>query len=82
MKQLLLLTVLALLPLALSANTENSSHEHISEQIAEIKPPRIGVSSAAVAKVKSPFIYLKTVKTKSGKKVTVIEKKKESSFLR
>ncbi len=76
MKKLLLLTISTLFPLALIANTELSSHEVISEQIAEIKPPRLGVSSVAVAKVNSPFIYLKTIKTKSGKKVTVLEKKR------
>jgi len=72
MKKLLLSV---LLPLTISANTLNSSHETIKTQIEEIKPPRSGVSNKQIVKVKSPFLYLKTVK-RNGKKVTVIAEKK------
>ena len=73
MKKLILIT---LVPLAVFANIANSSHETISTQIKEIKPPRIGVSNREIAKVKSPFLYMKTVTTKSGKKRRIIEAKK------
>ena len=76
MKKLL---ILSLLPLALLGSTTNSSHELISQQIAEIKPARVGVSNRAVDRVRSPFIYLKTI-TKHGKKVTVVEEKKRIKF--
>ncbi len=72
MKKLLLSV---LLPLTISANTLNSSHETIKTQIEEIKPPRSGVSNKQIVKVKSPFLYMKTVK-RNGKKVTIIEEKK------
>ncbi len=73
MKKLLFV---ALLPLAVYADPISASHEIINTQIEEIKPPRVGVSNRAIAKVKSPFLYLKTIKTKSGKTRTVIEAKK------
>ncbi len=73
MKKLLFM---ALLPLAVYADPISASHEIINTQIEEIKPPRVGVSNRAIAKVKSPFLYLKTIKTKSGKTRTVIEAKK------
>jgi len=73
MKKLLFV---ALLPLAVYADPISASHETINTQIEEIKPPRVGVSNREIAKVKSPFLYLKTVKTKSGKTRTVIEAKK------
>jgi len=76
MKKLLLLSIIPMLALSVSANT---SHETITTQIAEIKPPRIGVKRSAVSKVRSPFIYMKTVK-KNGKRVTVIEHKKRIKF--
>jgi len=76
MKKLL---VLSLFPLAVFAGTSMNSHETISQQIAEIKPARAGVSSRAVSRVKSPFIYLKTI-TKRGKKVTVVEEKRRIKF--
>ena len=66
MKKLLLLSLLPLLPIALAANT--ISHEVIDKQITEIKPPRKGVSSADVLRVKSPFILLR--ESKSGAKAT------------
>ncbi len=80
MKKLLLLSISSLLPLAVWADTQTASHELISRQIAEIKPPRVGVSNTAVSRVRSPFIYLKTVKSKDGKKVTMVEKKKSVKF--
>ena len=62
-----------MIPMALSANTESSSHSLINTQIEEIKPPRTGVKASAVLKTKSPFILLNT--TKSGKKVYAAKKK-------
>ena len=73
MKKLLFV---ALLPLAVYADPISASHENINTQIEEIKPPRVGVSNRAIAKVKSPFLYLKTIKTKNGKTRTVLEVKK------
>jgi len=78
MKNLLLLSIIPLLALSVSANT-NTSHETISTQIAEIKPDRVGVKRSVVSKVRSPFIYMKTVK-RNGKEVTVIEAKKRIKF--
>ena len=80
MKKILLLTIIPLLALTLSANSESVAHETISKQIDEIKPPRVGIKRGAVAKVRSPFIYLKTVKTKNGKKTTVVDAKKRIRF--
>ena len=79
MKKLLLISLVPLLPLALSAVTLANSHETIAQQIAEIKPARIGVSNRAVNSVRSPFIYMKTI-TKHGKKVTVVQEKKRIKF--
>jgi len=78
MKKLLLLSMIPLLALSVSANA-NASHETISAQIAEIKPARIGVKRSLVSKVRSPFIYMKTV-NRNGKKITVIEAKKRIKF--
>ena len=78
MRNLLLLSMIPLLALSVSANS-NTSHETISTQIAEIKPARVGVKRSLVSKVSSPFIYMKTVK-RNGKKVTVIEAKKRIKF--
>lgn len=72
MKKSLLLSLLPLLPIALVANTAN--HETINKQITEIKPPRKGVSSVDVLRVKSPFILL--YKSKDGVKATYTVKKK------
>jgi len=44
----------------------------VDEQIEAIKPPRVGVTSNNIAKIKPPFVFLynKKIKTKSFKKRT------------
>ena len=74
MKKLLLISIVSLLPLLASANTESASHAQINKQIQEIKPPRIGVKATDVLRTKSPFILYKT--GKDGKKKTYAAKKK------
>jgi hypothetical protein len=71
MKKLLLLSLLPLIPVSLIADTAN--HVTINKQIIEIKPPRKGVSSVDVLRVKSPFILLH--KTKDGVKTTYAVKR-------
>ena len=73
MKKLLILSIISLLPMALSANAESDSHKLINTQIQEIKPARTGVKSSDVLKTKSPFILLNT--TKGGKKVYAAKKR-------
>lgn len=71
MKKLLLLSLLPLIPVSLVANS--ADHETINKQIIEIKPPRKGVSSVDVLRVKSPFILLR--KGKGGAKTTYAVKR-------
>jgi len=77
MKKLLLLSILPLLPMALFASVQdvNASHEMITKQIAEIKPPRKGVSSVDVARVQSPFLLLKSEKKEKKKKKRLYKKR-------
>jgi hypothetical protein len=77
MKKLLLLSILPLLPITLCANVEggNTIHETINKQIAEIKPPRKGVSSVDVARVQSPFLLLKSEKKEKKKKKRLYKKR-------
>ena len=85
MKKLLILTIVSLVPMVMTANSEAPSevvaassstpnHELINKQIQEIKPPRTGVKAADVLNTKSPFILLKT--GKDGKKTTYAVKKR------
>jgi len=46
----------------------NASHETINTQIAEIKPPRMGVKYVDVARVQSPFLMLKEDKKRKKTK--------------
>jgi len=55
MKTLFIVTFL-LLTLNLSSNDEL---EWVDEQINAIKPPRVGVKSIKIARLKSPFIFLR-----------------------
>ena len=73
MKKLILLSLLPLLSIGLSANSESPNHKLINQQIVEIKPPRTGVNSSDVVKTKSPFLLFK--ETKDGKKKTYAVKK-------
>ena len=88
MKKLLILSMVALVPMSIVANTEipvdtqaqnvkpavTPNHAVIDNQILEIKPPRTGVKASDVLKTKSPFIMFKT--GKDGKKTTYAVKKK------
>jgi len=74
MKKLLIISIVSLLPLLASANVALDSHDQISKQIEEIKPPRVGVSAANVLHTKSPFLLYKT--GKDGKRKTYTAKKK------
>ena len=88
MKKILILSMVALVPMSIVANTEipvdtqaqnvkpavTPNHAVIDKQIHEIKPPRTGVKTADVLKTKSPFILFKA--GKDGKKTTYAVKKK------
>jgi len=65
MKNLLIVTFL-LLSLDLSAN----ELDWVDKQVDAIKPPRVGVKSSTVARIKDPFIFLKKGKSKASHKAT------------
>ena len=69
----LLLTIFIAGSLMADANTE-----WVDQQVAAIKPPRTGVSSAAINRIKNPFIftYPATASKSDGKKTAQTSDKK------
>jgi len=59
------------------ANLSSNELSWVDEQVAAIKPKRVGVSKADITSLKDPFIIYKTVEKidKNGKKSTVLIKK-------
>jgi len=80
MKKVLLLSIMFLLPMTVCASVQdvNASHETITKQIAEIKPPRKGVKSVDVARVQSPFLLLKSEKKEKKQKKKRLYKKRST----
>ena len=53
--------------LLLTMNLSSSELDWVDEQVNAIKPPRSGVKSSTIARLKNPFIFLRKSSSKSSK---------------
>ena len=60
--------------LLLTVNLSSSELDWVDEQVNAIKPPRTGVKSSTIARLKNPFIFLKkkAASKSSGKRRAII----------
>ena len=71
-------TIFISLLLLLVVNLSADELKWVDEQIEAIKPPRSGMQSKELAKIKDPFIFLSSAKSKSTKKYKKSKYKKSS----